>query len=139
VDKTPDLWWPVGHGDQNLYNMTLEIVDGQNKSLASVHKRIGFRTIVLNQEVITDEQSSQGIAPGANWHFEINGHEIFCKGSNLVPLDPFWPRVTEDDMVFLIKSAIAGVSRSHTRQVKYADNKQESKHASSLGQWELPS
>jgi len=78
VDKNPDLWWPVGHGHQNLYNMTLELVDGRNKSLASVQKRIGFRTIVLNQGIITNEQSSKCIVPGANWHFEINGHEIFC-------------------------------------------------------------
>jgi len=38
VDKNPDLWWPVGHGEQNLYKMTLNLVDSQNKSLVSVQK-----------------------------------------------------------------------------------------------------
>jgi beta-mannosidase len=111
VDKNPDLWWPAGHGDPNLYDMTVEVVDHEERSISSVKKRIGFRTIVLNQGIVTDEQHSRGIAPGANWHFEVNGREIFCKGSNLIPPDPFWPRVTKDDMQFLIESAIAAVSR----------------------------
>lgn len=27
-------------------------------------------------------------------HFEINGHEFYAKGSNFIPPDAFWPRVT---------------------------------------------
>ena len=41
-----ELWWPRGLGPQNLYNVTISIVDGSNKTLASVNKRTGFRTIV---------------------------------------------------------------------------------------------
>lgn len=78
--------------------------------LASVSKRIGFRTIVLNQTPISSAQEAMGIAPGANWHFEVNGHEIFAKGSNMVPPDPFWPRVTKTDFERLFEAAIAGVS-----------------------------
>lgn len=81
------LWWPVGLGAQNLYYFKVSIVEGK-KSLASVTKRSGFRTIVLNMTPISEEQIAQGIAPGNNWHFEINGREFFAKGSNFVSI-PF--------------------------------------------------
>lgn len=102
------LWWPNGLGPQILYNLTIGIVDRKNLTVASVEKRVGFRTIVLNEGPITQEQLSQGIAPGNNWHFEINGHEFYAKGSNLIPPDAFWPRVTEQRMRQLFNAVIVG-------------------------------
>ncbi|RDA91982.1 hypothetical protein CP533_1335 [Ophiocordyceps camponoti-saundersi (nom. inval.)] len=101
------LWWPVGMGQQNLYSVTVDVVDG-DRVLASVTKRTGFRTIVLNMGVITEQQLAQGIAPGNNWHFEINGHEFYAKGSNLIPPDAFWPRVTPERIRSLFQAAVAG-------------------------------
>ncbi|KAF7978646.1 hypothetical protein HWV62_45154 [Athelia sp. TMB] len=107
VKGTPRLWWPVGYGAQPLYDMTIEIVAAR-AVLASVPKRVGFRTIVLNQNAVSPAQEALGIAPGANWHFEINGNELFAKGSNIVPPDAFWPRVTKADFQTLFETAIAG-------------------------------
>ncbi|GAM42617.1 beta-mannosidase Bma2A [Talaromyces pinophilus] len=106
--NVPKLWWPTRMGDQNLYYITINVVDSSNKTLATITKRTGFRTIFLNQTNITDAQIALGIAPGANWHFEINGHEFYAKGSNFIPPDAFWPRVTGDRMRRLFDSIVKG-------------------------------
>jgi beta-mannosidase len=86
--ETCQLWWPNGLGPQNLYYFKISVVDGA-QNLASITKRSGFRTIVLNMEPISQSQQEQGIAPGNNWHFEINGHEFYAKGSNFIPPGAF--------------------------------------------------
>ena len=47
LDSTSyELWWPRGLGLQNLYNITISLADSNNKTLTSVNRRMGFRTIV---------------------------------------------------------------------------------------------
>ena len=41
-------------------------------------------------------------------HFEINGHEFFAKGSNFVPPDPFWPRVTAEHIKDIFNAVVEG-------------------------------
>ena len=90
-----ELWWPNGFGSQPLYYATITIRDVNLDPFAVVQRRVGFRTVVLNLTPISDGQLALGIAPGSNWHFEVNGHEIYAKGSNMVPPDVFWTRVNE--------------------------------------------
>ncbi|KAI9751876.1 MAG: MAPK protein hog1 [Chaenotheca gracillima] len=103
-----DLWWPNGLGPQTLYNASITVVDGSNNTIGSVEKRLGFRTIVLNMGEITQEQLDQGVAPGNNWHFEVNGHEFYAKGSNFIPPDVFWPRVNQTKMENLFDAIVKG-------------------------------
>ena len=51
-----ELWWPCGLGPQNLYNLTVSIVDSSKKTLASVNRRTGFRTIVSPSAKVTNEE-----------------------------------------------------------------------------------
>lgn len=106
-DGSVEQWWPANMGPQKLYSLTLDIIKS-NRSVASVTKRIGFRTIVLNELPISEEEQAQGIAPGNHWHFEINGHPFYAKGSNLIPPDAFWPRVTKERMNTLFSAVIEG-------------------------------
>lgn len=103
-----DLWWPVGMGPQSLYWLTVEVTDPSNKTVGSVTRRVGFRTIVLNELPVPDEDVALGVAPGNHWHFEINGHPFFAKGSNFIPPDVFWPRVTPQRIRSLFDSVVAG-------------------------------
>jgi beta-mannosidase len=102
-----NLWWPAQLGPQNLYYITVTLESG-DEAITSVTKRIGFRTIVLNQTPISDAQLAKGIAPGNNWHFEVNGHEFYAKGSNFIPPDAFWARVTPERIDQLFESVIDG-------------------------------
>lgn len=45
------------------------------------------------------------IDPG---HFEVNGHEFYAKGSNFIPPDAFWPRVTPQRIQQLFSAVISG-------------------------------
>lgn len=103
-----ELWWPVGMGNQNLYYMTINLASAANQTLATVTKRVGFRTIILNGNPVSEEEMAMGIAPGNNWHFEINGQPFYAKGSNFIPPDAFWPRVTPARINDLFNTAISG-------------------------------
>ena len=108
-DDQIDLWWPTGMGNQTLYYVQVNVTSTNGSTtLASVTKRTAFRTIVLNMTPINSTQISQGIAPGNNWHFEINGHEFYAKGSNFIPPDAFWPRVNSSRIQSLFQSVVDG-------------------------------
>ena len=65
LDQTAyKLWWPTGLGEQPLYTVTIDIISPASGIVASVSKRTGFRTIVLYQGVVTDDELALGVAPG---------------------------------------------------------------------------
>lgn len=107
ITEQVELWWPVGYGKQPLYNATVSLVNSKLSEAATVTKRVGFRTVVLNLNPITAGEKSKGVAPGASWKFEINGHDLYAKGSNFIPPDPFWPRVNETKIHQIFELAVA--------------------------------
>lgn len=75
----PRLWWPNGHGEQNLYTLTMVVQSecGEQRFQTT----FGIRTIEM------------GPLPGGpyedrhNWIFIINGKRIFVKGANWCTTD----------------------------------------------------
>lgn len=118
----------------SLYDITVRIRDGNEKAPATVFKRTGFRTIVLDQRPVTDAEIALGIGPGSRCNFEIDGHEIFCKGGNMVPPDAFWTRVTQDSIKYMFISVIDSVRSlfltSNALRMEF-----EPKHVAHMGRW----
>jgi beta-mannosidase len=76
--RDPKLWWPVGHGSQNLYTVRVTVEAG-GKRLGTHTARVGFRHVRINQDPYS--------GGGRLFNFEVNGKKIFVKGANFVPAD----------------------------------------------------
>ena len=96
--NTVSLWWPNGHGEQPLYNISVGI-QSENGLISYVSKVIGFRRIELVQEKYTGED-------GLSFYFRINSVPIFIKGSNWIPADAFTGRVSRERLDRLLTSAV---------------------------------
>jgi beta-mannosidase len=84
--QNPDLWFPHGYGDQDLYEVQASI-DSASSNPFVTSKKIGFRKAELIQE--RDDV-------GKSFYFRINGRHVFCGGSDWIPADSFTPRVTAE-------------------------------------------
>ncbi len=82
--ENPQLWWPYGYGEANLYDTTVNIYS-QGELVHTEKHKIGLRTVELDRTDTTD-----GI--NGRFRFIINGVEVVCRGSNWVPLVAFHSR-----------------------------------------------
>jgi beta-mannosidase len=98
IIKDPELWWPNGMGGQPLYNITVGLLAKDGRLLDTVTRRIGLRTLKLQQK--KDKW-------GESFRFAVNGVPFFAKGANWIPADTFAPRLTHKDYVDLLQSAAA--------------------------------
>jgi beta-mannosidase len=92
----PELWWPAGMGEQNLYTVKIQVLQ-KGKELDSISKRIGLRTLSLEQN---EDQW------GKSFQFVVNGIPFFAKGGNWIPADVFLNRVTPQKYQSLLKDCV---------------------------------
>ena len=83
--KNPKLWWPNGMGEQNLYNIEIQILRN-DEILDEKKKKIGIRTVELQ---LKDGEKN-------TFRFIINSKPTFLKGVNWIPSDSFLPRIDEN-------------------------------------------
>lgn len=83
--RNPQLWYPIGYGNQPLYSVSAFIEhDGQQ-----VSRQFGVRLLELVQRAMPGQ-------PGTSFFFKVNNVPIFCRGSNWVPGDTFLSRMTPE-------------------------------------------
>ena len=111
---TPELWYPTGYGDQPIYTL---IARCEHSELETT---FGIRTIrIINHQD----------APGSEYHDRalealdseagcrtldenffgfkvvVNEKEIFCRGGNWVPCDPFQSEESDEKIRSLVRKA----------------------------------
>lgn len=85
--SNPQLWQPNGWGKQNLYDVEIKLAKG-NEILACKSYRTGIRTIRF---------VSENDSIGRNFMFEVNGKNMFAKGTNYIPQDIILTNVSKKD------------------------------------------
>ena len=74
------LWWPVDMGEPNLYTIKV-LFESEKKSVSIKQTNFGIRTLKMLP-------SPEGPNPELyNWIFEINGREMFVKGTGWCTAD----------------------------------------------------
>lgn len=105
----PQRWFPHNLGVPKLYNVTTSLHFSSSDSSPSVAftTRTGFRTITLVQAPYLEQDIQQrGITPGDQWHFNVNGKAFYSSGSNIIPFDPFYSRITTEQVRWILESAV---------------------------------
>lgn len=91
-----DLWWPVGYGDQPLYDVAVTL-HSESGILDTATRRVGFRTIEWN----TTPDSE-----GTPFELSVNGTAVFVKGVNWIPDDAFPVRVDRERYERRLRQAV---------------------------------
>ena len=95
--ENPQLWWCNNMGAQTLYDLKIEIFDGE-RVICEKTQKIGLRTITLDNNI--DEI-------GRNFCFYVNGKEIFARGANWIPADSFINNISDEKLYDLLFKAKA--------------------------------
>jgi len=95
----PRLWWPWNVGRPELYSLAVK-VSVQGKVEDDYRTRFGIRTLELVQEPQQDG--------GRSFIFAVNGQPVYAKGTNWIPGDAIFARMTRKKYRELIDLALAG-------------------------------
>ncbi len=103
--KNPKLWWTHDYGDQNLYDVKVELILN-GKVVEQIQKRTGIKNLHLDVDKKNYER----------WNITLNHHRIFLKGTNIPPYQKLaycTRKDIEGDIDMLIKANM-NIIRVHT-------------------------
>ncbi len=83
----PYRWWPKGMGEANLYEIKVELYY-YDELLDSKTVNAGVRTTTLKKSDYIENGEGE-------FCFYVNGHKMFVRGTNWVPMDAFHSRDRE--------------------------------------------
>ena len=95
--RIPGSGNPLAWARPHLYPLAVswETADG---AVCDTHEtRVGLRTV----ELVRAPDDA-----GESWTLRVNGRDIFCKGANWIPADPFPHRVKRERYAALIDAAL---------------------------------
>lgn len=118
----PQLWWPNGYGDQNLYELSVTVIDGGDKTLldqTSAHFGIRELKMLPNpcspkelryKDFNPDHEAGRVLefsdeTEWPNYLIQINGVRVMGMGANWIPADLLFGRVDTDAYEHLIRLA----------------------------------
>jgi beta-mannosidase len=104
IQYNPQLWWPAGISEPNLYRDTLRLFV-QGKLVDEKPIQFGIRTAQLIQ------QKDQW---GTSYEFQINGLPIFCKGADFIPPSVFPASISDADWI----NQVEQMSKSNFNMVR---------------------
>jgi len=80
--KNPQLWWPIGFGEQALYSVSVQLMSDDGEVMDICEKHFGFRDL-------------ESIKP---LEYRINGVPVKLWGTNYTPIDGFTHVFNEERM-----------------------------------------
>jgi beta-mannosidase len=117
VIQSPLLWWPWDHGDQPLYRSVITLFDESGELTDTRTSRVGFRRTRLVMHNGAWNEPAE--FPKGRSHppitLEINGRQLFAKGTNWVPPSVFPGTIGREDyrvLLHLAKDANMNLLRS---------------------------
>ncbi len=97
----PRLWYPIGYGQQNLYEVSLSFYIGKLLS-HSLSFTWGARKL--------EWEGNPGSSELYGWIPKVNGIRIYCKGANWVPIDSLFDLSPEKYKRFIKLAQLAGIN-----------------------------
>jgi len=105
------LWWPVGTGPADLYDLCVDLLGAEDTVLDTCRQRVGFRTVTLRHDASAwsdppAEQYPKSRTPPP-MRFVVNGKAVFAAGTSVVPPRLFQGAVVANDYRVLVDKASA--------------------------------